>query len=103
MLLRHDRLGDVILSLRAIEVTRNMYPHAKLTLLVNPLWQDLIKQLNIVDEVILYDPQWNVRKKIDVLLAMFRGKFDVACNLCYGNTFSLALMSFLALIPHRLG
>ena len=53
VVVRHDRLGDVLLSLPAIEALRRTYPEARLALMVRPELVPLARMVPVVDEVLV--------------------------------------------------
>ena len=53
VVVRHDRLGDVVLSLPAIEALRRTYPEARLALMVRPEFVPLARMVPVVDEVLV--------------------------------------------------
>lgn len=56
LVVRADRIGDVILSTPVIEALRKHYPNARITVLVRSLVAPLLRGLSSVDEVLEYDP-----------------------------------------------
>lgn len=104
LVIRLDRLGDLILSLPAINALRQLYASAKITALVNPANVELLSLVKIVDEIIGYDK--NKSSLIDVLrlaLRLRKSNFDLSVDLCHGDTVKAALACFLAAIPQRIG
>jgi len=57
LVVRADRIGDVILSTPVFEVIKRHYPNSKLTVLVQAAVAPLLQGLSCVDEVMIYDPQ----------------------------------------------
>lgn len=56
LVVRSDRIGDVILSTPVIEALRRHYPTARITVLVRSFVAPLVRGLSSVDEVLEYDP-----------------------------------------------
>lgn len=56
-----DRLGDVLMVTPAFRAIRDMYPAARLTVVVPSGAKDLVSSRPEVDEVICFDPPWLVR------------------------------------------
>ncbi len=57
VVVRPDRLGDVILSTPVFEAIKKHYPHAHLTVVVREAVAPLLRGLPAVDEVLVYDPE----------------------------------------------
>jgi heptosyltransferase-2 len=55
LVVREDRLGDLVLSLPAIDALRRAYPEARLALMVRPDLVSLARSVPIVDEVLEVD------------------------------------------------
>jgi heptosyltransferase-2 len=54
LFLRHDRIGDMILSTAALKALRRGYPHAKITILASERNFEILKHNPIVDEILIY-------------------------------------------------
>jgi lipopolysaccharide heptosyltransferase II len=104
LVIRPDRLGDVILSTPTLEVIKKRYPKVRLTVLVRAGVAPLLKGLSSVDEVLIFDPEkrhagfqgfWR-------LVEDLRGgefEFSVALQ----SNWKIAVASYLAGIPRRVG
>jgi ADP-heptose:LPS heptosyltransferase len=55
LITRHDKIGDFVTSLPLYYVVKKAYPHAKVCALVSRVNLELAKQVDFIDEVILYD------------------------------------------------
>ncbi|MCT7447127.1 glycosyltransferase family 9 protein [Aliarcobacter skirrowii] len=55
LITRHDKIGDFIVSLPLFKAIKEQYPDTKLTALVSKVNFDFAKQLEFIDDVILYD------------------------------------------------
>ncbi len=104
LVVRTDRLGDVILSTPVLTALRSQFPHVRLAILVNPRTRDLVYAHPHVD-VILVDDQprhhHGVRGFWRLVSALKRHRFDAAVLL--HPTLRLALATFFARIPIRIG
>jgi len=101
LIVRTDRIGDVILSLPLAEIVKKKYPDCKVTFLVRDYTSSLIKDNPFIDRVLLLKEKNNkllVNKNIKELKSF---KFDV-CIIVY-PTFLLALTIFLSGIKKRIG
>jgi ADP-heptose:LPS heptosyltransferase len=55
LITRHDKIGDFVTSLPLYYVVKKANPHAKVYALVSKVNLELAKQVDFIDEVILYD------------------------------------------------
>jgi lipopolysaccharide heptosyltransferase II len=55
LLIRIDRMGDVILSTPMIETLRKTYPSSFIAMMVKPIWRELLEGNPYLDETISYD------------------------------------------------
>jgi len=104
LVIRTDRMGDVILSTPVLTSLKQTFPHASIAILVRPYTRDLVQGHPDVDEIICIDETGH-HKGISGLLILAKElkdkRFDVA--LVLHPTFRLALLTFLARIPLRVG
>ncbi len=104
LLVRPDRLGDVILSTPVLEVMRRHYPQSQITLLVQENLVPILKNLSTVNSLMIFDPL----KRHAGILGFFRlytdlrkQRFDIAVIL--QNHWKIALAVLFAQIPYRIG
>ncbi|MFZ4620267.1 MAG: glycosyltransferase family 9 protein [Bacteroidota bacterium] len=98
LLVRTDRIGDVVLSLPMLPALKQKFPDAKITVMVRPYTRELVENHSCVDDVIL----WDESKGIGHYVALLKEKnFDMAI-IPYPR-FNLALITFLSGIPIRVG
>lgn len=57
LVVRPDRLGDVVLSTPVFQVIKEHYPDAKLTVMVKKGVEPILAGLRTVDEILLYEPE----------------------------------------------
>ena len=55
LVIRLDRLGDVVLSTPVLQALRQQWPHAFIAMMVRPACQDVVEGHPFLDEVIVYD------------------------------------------------
>ncbi len=104
LIVRTDRIGDVVLTTPAIKVLRQAYPGARISILISPATRDLIEGNPYLDEIIMDDRENEHRgwKGLIRLAALLRRlKFDLA--IIYHTKKRTNLMCFLAGIPCRVG
>lgn len=97
-------VGDIVMSLPALEKLREKFPAAELTVLAQAGVADLFRQVSFVDQVIPYDKKGKHRG-LPGLLRLARElrvqQFDLA--VLFQNAFEAALIARLAKIPQRIG
>ena len=104
LVLRLDRLGDVVLSTPVFEELRRRFPHAFIAAMVRPACRDVVAGHPDVNEVILYDKEGahrGVWATIRFARGLRRSEFDTALILHPSNRSHW--ISWLARIPVRLG
>jgi heptosyltransferase II len=104
LIVRTDRIGDVLLSTPVIQALRKKFPQAYISMMVSPQARDILEGNFYLDEVIVYDKDGKHKGVIG--LFKFAGKlkkkkFDLAIILHPTNR--MHLLTFLAGIPKRLG
>jgi heptosyltransferase-2 len=104
LIVRTDRIGDVVLTTPAIRALRNSYPEARISILVAPQTKDIVVGNGYLDEV-LVDDRAGAHKGwfgFGRLVRLLRQKrFDLAVILHTKRRTNLAC--FLAGIPVRMG
>jgi heptosyltransferase-3 len=104
LLIRTDRIGDVILTIPLISVLREVYPQAHISFLTRSYTAPLLKYQKTLNEIIIYQPE-NQHKGIIGTLSLSRilksKNFDIAF-LFYPSP-QLAIALKLAHIPRRVG
>jgi heptosyltransferase III len=101
LIVRTDRIGDVVLSLPLAGIIKKHYPAVKITFLTKEYTKDLVSGHKFIDNSIqLYEVHnktqlWKNAKEIK------KYKFD-SCIVVY-PTFKIALLIFLAGIKNRIG
>lgn len=104
LIVRTDRIGDVVLTSPCFKIIKDNFSNAKLTVLVSPATKDLVVSNPFVNEVLIDD-----RESVN---AGFLGFIKLVLNLRKRN-FDLAIIfhtkkrtnftCFMAGIPHRVG
>ncbi|MFH1767931.1 MAG: glycosyltransferase family 9 protein [Candidatus Omnitrophota bacterium] len=104
LIVRTDRIGDVVLSTPVIKNIRLAYPESYIAFLCRPYTKDILVGNPYLDEVIVYD-KYHKDKGILVSLRFIfklrKKRFDWAVIL--HPTKRVNLMTFLAAIPLRIG
>ena len=104
MVVRTDRIGDLVLSTPVPEAIKSHYPESLVSMIVSPYAADVIRGNPHIDEVMI-DDTGNKNKGIRGFFVFLgeirRRKFDVAILL--KPTPRLALLLFLSGVKHRIG
>jgi lipopolysaccharide heptosyltransferase II len=104
LIIRTDRIGDVVLSTPVITATRKAFPRAYIAVMVSPQTKEIVIDNPYINEVIVYDKKVKHRSIFQTLCfaKWLRSKiFDLA--LILHSTTRVNVITFLAGIPHRVG
>ncbi|MFH0790275.1 MAG: lipopolysaccharide heptosyltransferase II [Candidatus Omnitrophota bacterium] len=104
LVIRTDRIGDVLLSTPVIKALRDNYPYAYIAMMVSAYSKDIVDGNPYLDEVIIYDKDGRHKSWFSSLKFAFRlkkRKFDLAVIL--HPVRRVHLISFFAGIPRRVG
>jgi ADP-heptose:LPS heptosyltransferase len=77
MILRTDRIGDLLVSTPAIRNLRTALPHARLTLVTSPLCADVLRGWDGIDTVEVYDVAATRAVRREVARRLSRARPDV--------------------------
>lgn len=101
LIVRTDRIGDVVLSLPLARIIKQHYPNAKVTFLVRAYTKALVENNHFIDEVIILKEESSkilITKNVEQLK---QKNFDTA--IVVYPTFKIALIIFLSGIKYRVG
>lgn len=101
LVVRTDRLGDVVLTLPVFTPLRRCFPRAHLALLAGRYAGAIVEGYSPVDEILWYDDAGGLVPFRAMMARLRTGRFDVA--IIVHPTARLALLAFLAGIPERVG
>lgn len=104
LIVRTDRIGDVILSTPVIKALRDTYPSAYIAMMVGPYAKEIVEGNPYLDDVIIYDKDnkhksW--QRSFKFAQNLKKKKFDLAIVLHPTNR--AHLITFFAGIPKRIG
>lgn len=104
LVIRPDRLGDVLLSTPVFEAIKRHYPRAHLTVMVRETVAPLIRGLPAVDEVMVYDPERKHRgvRGLRLLVAQIRRR-DFRIGIVLQSDLRIAAALLLGRIRYRIG
>ncbi len=78
LLVRIDRIGDVLLSLPMLPLLRRSYPNARISVLTRRYTRELVDHHSCVDEVLIYEHEDNIRSLWTILKELRKRCFDIA-------------------------
>ncbi len=104
LIVRLDRIGDVLLSTPAIKAIKDAFPNSRLSFMVKPYAREVVEGNPYLEDVIIYDKEGTEKSlsgNMKFALMLRRRKFDMAIIL---HPMTRAhLVTFLAGIPIRFG
>ncbi len=80
LLLRTDRIGDVVLTLPVVDLIRRTWPDARVSFLVREYTQELVEHYPGVDSVLLVDRNGDPRPTEELLAEIRAQNFDAAVH-----------------------
>jgi lipopolysaccharide heptosyltransferase II len=104
LIVRTDRLGDVLLSTPVVKAIRQKFPQGYISILVSSYTKDVLDGNPALDEIITFDKDGKNKGWLAALKfvgALRKKKFDLVIVL--HPTTRMHLLTFLAGIPKRLG
>jgi lipopolysaccharide heptosyltransferase II len=102
LVVRTDRIGDVVLSLPMIPVLKSRFPAARIAFLLRSYTLELVARQPGLDHLMLYDDEQGKKKPFGLVLSDLRRHSFDAVVVTY-PTFRLACLMYLAGIPLRVG
>ncbi|HEX9615206.1 MAG TPA: glycosyltransferase family 9 protein [Bacteroidota bacterium] len=101
LIVRTDRIGDVVLSLPMIPILKSALPKSSISFLLRSYTRELTNGQRGIDSILLYDED-GIEKPLRQMLAQIKSlSFDTVV-VTY-PTFRLAILMFLSRIPFRIG
>lgn len=104
LVLRPDRLGDVILTLPVVRNLKKAFPDATLTYLCTQYTSQILDSYSLISDLIIYDNEnehKGYKKIISLSKTLREHNFDLAIHLL--PKYPLALATYLAQIKYTLG
>lgn len=104
LIVRTDRIGDVVVTTPAIKALRLAYPRSRISILISPKTYDVVNGNPYIDDILVDDRQGKhkyVFGFLRLLMSLRRKKFDLAVIFHTKRRYNV--LCFLAGIRHRLG
>ncbi len=101
LIVRTDRIGDVVLSLPLAEIIKKYYPGCRITFLVRDYTKDILENHPFIDKIILLQEEKNkvsILKNVQIIKS-----FDFDSSIIVYPTFQTSLIIFLSGIKNRIG
>jgi len=101
LIVRTDRIGDVVLSLPLAELIKKNYPDCKVTFLIREYTKDIVSNNPFIDEILVLkeeDKKILINKNVKQIVTK---KFDSA--IIVYPTFQTSLIIYLSKIKNRIG
>lgn len=77
LVVRIDKVGDLVLATPAIRNLRDAWPAARLSVMASTENAAVVEGWAVVDELVQYDRAWSVSQKLRTLTALRSRRFDV--------------------------
>lgn len=101
LIVRTDRIGDVVLSLPLAGIVKKYYPETAVSFMVRQYTKSVVSGNSGIDEVIVLKENKNKTSVLDNIRQLKKHKYDT-CLIVY-PTFRVALIMFLSGIRYRIG
>ncbi len=101
LIVRTDRIGDLVLSLPLAGLIKKQYPNSKVSYLIRDYTKSIINNHPLIDEIIILKEVDGKINLFDNLKIIKRKNFDTSIVL--NPTFISALILFLSGIKNRIG
>ncbi|MDR3668083.1 MAG: glycosyltransferase family 9 protein [Ignavibacteriaceae bacterium] len=101
LIVRTDRIGDVVLSLPLAELIKKHYPDCRITFLLKDYTKSLVEGHPFIDNILILKEKNNKISLIENILQIKKNSYDAAVVVY--PTFITALIIFLSRIHSRIG
>lgn len=101
LVIRTDRIGDVILSTPTVRALREIFPKGFISFLTTPYTKDLVSENKDINELIVYERKSPLCQKVNFLKRLREYKFDLVVIL--SPFFESAFFGYLSGAPFRIG
>ena len=101
LVVRTDRIGDVVLTLPMVPALRSNFPRARISMLLRPYTAALVHGFEGLDDILTYNDSGEGRSFLAALAELRAKHFDLV--VVSHPTLRIAALTFLAGIPTRVG
>lgn len=102
LIIRIDRIGDVVLSTPTFRALREYFPRTYIALLVKPETEAIVSQNPWANEVIIYEEE-NLAKRFKFIQGLRKRRFDLTIDLIWDYPLKSALLAYLSGAKYRVG
>ncbi len=85
LVVKLERIGDLILSLPALREIRNYFPESKVYMITTSYTKDILETSPYIDELLVYDRNASLKDKISFIKMLREYRFDLAIDLTTRN------------------
>ncbi len=103
LIIRIDRIGDIVLSTPALKAIKQAFPHSELTVLASPSNSPLIFNNPNIDHIVVYDRRGSFIDRIRVIQKLRESGFDLAIDPYADYELETALIAFFSGAKRRIG
>lgn len=102
LVIRIDRIGDVVLSTPTLRALREHFPQAHIALMLRPETEALLLENPSINEIIIYEKRGFI-ESLRFILDLRKRRFDLAIDLIWDYPLKSALLVYLSGAKYRLG
>lgn len=103
LVIRLDRLGDMVLTLPAIQSLKYAFPEAEISILAQPFLKEFLLTQPYISRVYEYDLNKSLIQKLKLFSALRKERFDIAFDFIYAKDILPAFLAFLSGAKKRIG
>ena len=85
LLIKLERIGDLVLSLPAIRKIRSYFPESKIYMVATSYTKDIVEASPYIDELLVYDKAVSLKDKVSFIRMLRKYCFDLAIDLTTRN------------------
>lgn len=101
LIVRGDRIGDLVLSTPSLTALRNQFPDAHITLVVRSYTKDLVIDNPMVDKLVEFSTRMSPLQNIRFLLKLKKNQYDLAVVL--HSSIWWCIVAYMTGAPIRIG
>lgn len=103
IVIRIDRIGDMVLTTPFLQSLRSTFPKAEIAVLANSYNSLILANNPDVNKVFIYEKKQSILEKIGFLLKLRRGGFDLVFDMLLGYQLKTALIALCIGRKYRIG
>lgn len=103
LVIRLDRLGDMVLTLPAIKSLKDSFPESELSVLCQLFLKEFLLTQSYIDKVYSYNPKSSFIQTYKLFKRLRKERFDLAVDFIYAKNLRSAVFTFLSGAKKRIG